>query len=172
VKSAAPTRWRVGLSATFDSAVTPHPVAGGALLVAFEWKALRAELEAGAFAPSTKRDANERGGTFQLLYLAPRACAAARLERPMLAFCLAYELGRLAADGEGVERPYSRSAFWHAVRPEVGAAWPLADGFWLSGRVGVALALARDTFVLDEPETVHRPPLLSLRAAVGLELDL
>lgn len=165
-------RWLVGLSATFDSGVTPHPVPGGALLAGLRWRALQAELEAGAFAPSSKRDANDRGGTFQLLYVAPRACAAARVGKPLLGFCLAYELGSLDAEGEGVRRPYSRTTFWHAARPELGLAWPLAGGLWLSGRAGAALALVRHSFVLDEPEIVHRPPLLSLRAALGLELEL
>lgn len=171
-KAPAPAGWLLGLSATLDSAVTPHPVLGAALHLALRWRALRGELEAGAFAPSTKLDASQRGGTFQLLYAAPRVCGTANMGRPRVALCVAYELGRLSAQGEGIERPYSRSTFWHAVRPDLGVAWPLRSGLWLSGRGGVALALARDTFVLEEPETVHRAPWLSLRAAVGLELEL
>jgi hypothetical protein len=171
-KPSPPARWQAGLGATFDSAVTPHPVLGGALFISFRQGALRAEVEAGALAPSSKRDSGGRGGTFQLLYVAPRGCAEAGVGKSVAALCLAYELGNLSAEGEGVERPYSRSTFWHAVRPELGLAWPPARGFWLFGRAGAVLALARHTFVLDEPETVHRPPLLSFRAAVGLELEL
>jgi hypothetical protein len=42
----------------------------------------------------------------------------------------------------------------------------------VAGRAGAALALARDSFVLDAPEVVHRPALLSLRATLGVELEL
>lgn len=171
-KGPTPAGWLLGLSATLDAAVTPHPVLGAALHLAFRWRALRGELEAGAFAPSTTLDASQRGGTFQLLYAAPRVCGTANVGRPRVALCVAYELGRLSAEGEGVAHPYSRSTFWHAVRPDLGVALPLTSGLWLSGRGGAALALARDTFVLEEPETVHRAPWLSLRAAVGLELEL
>jgi hypothetical protein len=172
VKAPPPARWLVGVGATFDSAVTPRPVPGAALLVGIRWRALRAELEAGAFVPSSTRDAQAKGGKFQLLYVAPRASAAARLGRSILGLGLAYELGSLEAEGEGVERPYSRSTLWHAIRPEVGFAWPLAGRLWLSGRAGTAVALARHTFFLDGPDVVHRPSRLSLRAAVGLELEL
>lgn len=171
-RSVAATHWAVGLSATFDSAVLPHPVPGGALQVALGWRALRGELEVGAFAPSSRLDADERGGTFQLMYLAPRACAAASLGKPVAALCLAYELGRLSAEGQGVQRPYARAVFWHAVRPELGLAWPLGRKLWLAARAGGAVALARDSFVLDAPEIVHRPAWLSLRAALGVELEL
>lgn len=170
--SSAGAYWLVGLGATADSAVTPHAVPGLELHGGVAWRALRGELEGGAFAPSTKQDESGQGGTFQLVYLAPRFCATARVGTPRAAACLAYELGRLSAEGKGVERPYSRSTFWHAVRPELALAWPLTRGLWLSGRGGAAVPLVRDGFVLDGPATVHRPAWLSLRAAVGLELEL
>jgi hypothetical protein len=165
-------RWLVGLGATADSAVAPHAVPGLELHGGVAWRALRGELQAGAFAPSTKQNERGQGGTFQLLYLAPRVCATARVGTPRAAACLAYELGRLNAEGEGVERPYSRGTFWNAVRPELELAWPLTRELWLSGRGGAAIALVRDRFVLDGPAIVHRPGWLSLRAAVGFELEL
>jgi hypothetical protein len=123
-------------------------------------------------APSQKLDASGRGGTFELLYAAPHICAASKLGLSRIALCAAYELGRLRAEGEGVERPYSRATYWHAARPDLRVAWPLGRRLWLAGRAGAVLSLARHTFVLDESEAVYRPPWLSLRASVGVELEL
>jgi hypothetical protein len=162
----------VGLDAIFDTSALPHPEPGGALHGTFEWRALLLELEVGALAPSQKVDAKGRGGTFALLYAAPHVCAASALGVSRIALCAAYELGRLRAEGDGVERPYSRNTFWHAARADVRVAWPLAGRLWLAARVGAALPLARHTFVLDQSEAVYRPPWLSLRASVGVELEL
>ena len=165
-------RWAAGLDAVFDSSVLPHPEPGGALHGSFEWRTLLLELEAGALAPSQKLDASGRGGTFALLYAAPHVCAATKLGVSQIALCAAYEVGRLRAEGDGVERPYARNTFWHAARPDLRVAWPLAGRLWLAARAGAVLSLARRTFVLDASEAVYRPPWLSLRASVGVELEL
>ncbi|HEY6080939.1 MAG TPA: hypothetical protein VIW29_19125 [Polyangiaceae bacterium] len=164
--------WLVGAGVTLDSAVTPKPAFGGSLRVTFALSPLRLELEAGAFAPSEQLDSSGRGGSFQLFYAAPLVCAQRVFGAPMVMVCFGYELGQLSAEGIGVAQPHERSTFWHALRPELGLAWPMGGGLALSARAGAAIPLSRHEFVLDEPEVVHRPARLSFRAVVGLELAL
>jgi hypothetical protein len=166
------TAWLIGLSGNLDSSVTPQIAMGGAIRGGMQWKYLRAELEAALFAPTDTRDDAGRGGTFQLAYAAPLFCITRSLRGPRALLCGGYELGLLSAEGEGVERPYQRTIFWHAARLELGLSLPLSMELAVSTRLGGALALSRRPFVLDEPQAVHRPALASLRAAVGLELTL
>lgn len=49
ISSVDTVRWLVAAGVTFDSGAMPHPVPGGALSVALSWRALRGELEGGAF---------------------------------------------------------------------------------------------------------------------------
>jgi len=163
---------RMGLGGTLDSAVSPHAVLGGALRLALAWPGYRLELEGAVYAPAQVLDSEQRGGTFQLLYAAPLGCLSRALGGPQALACVGYEVGRLSATGVGVAEPFERHTFWHAARSELGLLWPLSSDLSISGRIGGALALARHTFVLDDPQAVHRPALLSLRAALGLELRL
>lgn len=164
--------FRVGANAALDSSATPEVVPGGALRFSLVASKLRAELEGALYVPGQAANARGEGGTFQLAYAAPLLCAQKALGRPSALLCLGYELGQLSAEGEGVAEPRSRRTLWHGPRTELGASWALSKDWSLMGRLGGVLALSRPAFVLDAPQTVHRAGLLSLRAALGVELTL
>ncbi len=171
-RRSTPISWRLGAGGVVDTAVTPHPVFGGAVRFAVAHGRLRVELEGAAFATSSVVDERQRGGRFQLMYAAPLGCLTSSVGGASASLCAGYELGRITAQGRGVATPYERDTLWHALRGEVGVAVPLSPALWVTGRIGTAVALGRPRFVLDEPESVHRPALLSLRASAGLELAL
>lgn len=164
--------FRVGANAALDSSATPEVVPGGALRFSLVASKLRAELEGALYAPGQAANARGEGGTFQLAYAAPLLCAQKALGRPSALVCLGYELGQLSAEGEGVAETRSRRTLWHGPRTELGVTWALSNDWSLMGRLGGVLALSRPAFVLDAPEAVHRAGLLSLRAALGVELTL
>lgn len=167
-----PWRFSGAASVVVDSSVTPNPVAGGSLRLALGKPYFRFELEGTAFAPSKQLDGDGRGGTFQLAVVAPLACLVREVGAPSLLACAGYEIGSLSAVGEGVTEPFDRTTLWQAGRAELGLLWPLSASVAIGGRLGGAVALTRRTFVLDNPTAVHRPPLLSGRLALGVEVRL
>lgn len=172
--------WFAGVGASLDSSVTPNVALGGALRLGLSWAPsiasrtrLRFELEGALFAPTERTSANGKGGKFQLGYLAPLVCAETPLERNAFIGCVGYELGQLSAEGQGnaVSASRQRATLWYAVRAEVGLLVPVSSGFRAFARSGAALPLVRHEFVLDGSELVFRPPAISFRGQLGLELS-
>jgi hypothetical protein len=161
-----------GAGARADSSATPHVTPGAALWLAGGWQPLRLELEGGLFMPSSSVDSTERGGTFQLVYGAALLCATRSFGMLAGQLCGGHELGQLTAEGEGVPNPRLQNTLWQAGRAELRVAVPLGRGLSVVGGLGAALVLSRHAFVLDGVDQVHRPALVSLRAAAGLELEL
>jgi hypothetical protein len=88
------------------------------------------------------------------------------------AVCAGWELGRLSAVGTGIQIPRRGAALWSAPRVDAGLSWaasgtPLRLGFQL----GVLTPLTRDDFFLRDLGTVHRPPSVVGRLAVGVDVS-
>jgi hypothetical protein len=85
--------------------------------------------------------------------------------------CAGWELGRLAAEGTGVDAPRSGGQLWTAPRLDGGASWALGHR-WLRGTLQLsALApLKRDDFFLRDAGNVHRPPGVVGRVALGVDI--
>lgn len=85
--------------------------------------------------------------------------------------CAGWELGRLGAEGTGVEVALRGAQLWTAPRLDVGLSWALA-GRWLQGTVQLsALApLKRDDFFLRDVGAVHRPPGAVGRLTIGVDV--
>lgn len=173
--------WLVGLSVALDSSATPSVAPGAGLRVGLTWQPsyasdarLRFELAGALYAPTETSDVGGRAGKFQLGYLAPLVCAALPSRGTTLLACAGYELGQLSGEGIGsaVTASHPRGTFWSAARAELGLLVPLAGALRFSGRAGAALPLVRREFVIDGPDVVFRPALLSARVEIGVELTL
>jgi hypothetical protein len=49
---------------------------------------------------------------------------------------------------------------------------PASDALWLVARVSVLAPLLRGRYLVNDDESLHRPPAVSLRLALGLALPL
>jgi hypothetical protein len=83
--------------------------------------------------------------------------------------CAGWELGRLAAEGTGVDAPRQGAQLWTAPRLDGGVSWTLGRR-WLRGTLQLsALApLKRDDFFLRDAGNVHRPPAAVGRLTIGV----
>jgi hypothetical protein len=88
---------------------------------------------------------------------------------PML--CGGLDIGRLAGVGRGVLDARHGALLWIGPRLDAGVFWRLPETqLRLGGLLGAALPLNRDSFILDDIGTVHRPSGLVGRASLGVEL--
>lgn len=84
--------------------------------------------------------------------------------------CVGWELGRLSGEGTRVRLPRDGAALWSAPTLDVGASLALgATSLRAGAMLTLALPLARESFVLGDLGTVHRPPGVVGRVALGLE---
>jgi hypothetical protein len=78
----------------------------------------------------------------------------------------------IAARGEGFAENRSGHRWLPALSVSASAEWQLARRLWLSAEPGLGIALARPTFVYDDPvagqQTLFRPDFLLLSASLGL----
>jgi hypothetical protein len=121
--------------------------------------------------PTVYREASPgRGGDFFLVAGQIWGCARASSQSWVPMGCIAYEVGALSGRGAGdrVTRSWARTAFWHAMQPQLGIGLPLGLGFELDLRLGVSVAFTRPDFVLDGEVSIARPQAFSPRGAVGL----
>jgi hypothetical protein len=86
--------------------------------------------------------------------------------------CAGWELGRLAAEGTGVDAPRSGAQLWTAPRLDGGVSGALGSR-WLRGTLQLsALApLKRDDFFLRDAGSVHRPPAAVGRLTIGVDFS-
>jgi hypothetical protein len=127
-------------------------------------------VEAGAMLLVPRRgeldDDESRGG--EIGYMGGYAAGCLTPFHPRrLDFCGAFEVGRLAGTGDGVTNPLDAEALWLAPRLFAAGRLPLVGPLEAEARLGVALALNRPEFVLDDLGNVHQPSLLSFRAELG-----
>lgn len=87
--------------------------------------------------------------------------------------CAGWELGRLSGAAAGVLMPREGAALWSAPRADVGLSWTLSHTrLRLDALLTLAMPLARDDFVLRELGSVHRPPNVVGRVALGMNWAL
>jgi hypothetical protein len=87
--------------------------------------------------------------------------------------CAGWELGRLSGVATGVQMPRHGAALWSAPRTDLGMSWGILEtGLRLGALLTLERPLARDDFELRELGSVHRPPSVVGRAAVGLDWAL
>ncbi len=169
--SSARPSWRPSITVALatDTGALPGTGPGVDLEGDLQRGALRLALLATWFAAQDANGAGGSGGTFQLALGGALACYAPRFGRWTPLACGGAELGRLAGTGL-VTRPETAAVFWRAARAEAGATAALGPNTAILLRAGVAVPLARPTFVVDSSDLVYRPSPVAVRVTAGFEL--
>jgi hypothetical protein len=169
--SPATPSWRpsMTLALATDTGALPGTSPGVDLEGDLQRGALRLALLATWFAAQEANGPGGSGGTFQLALGGALACFAPRFGRWTPLACGGAELGRLAGTGL-VTRPETAAVFWRAARAEAGATAALGPNTAILLRAGVAVPLARPTFVVDGSALVYRPSPVAVRVTAGFEL--
>jgi hypothetical protein len=173
-----PTGWAVGASAGLvaQGAVAPEIRRGFAVeaSVAYEAGGVLNPLFALAYLRTQMGTVEKEIGTAELVWWTVRAslCPARWPDTGRLALrpCALFDLGRLDAEGKGIDLPAESSMTW--VAPGASArldAAPL-DWLWFTAEAGVFRPLNRDVFLFDPPRVdAYQPPRVGGfgRLAVG-----
>ncbi|MEY2935883.1 MAG: hypothetical protein RL033_6632, partial [Pseudomonadota bacterium] len=162
------------LSALADSGSLPGAGFGGALGVRFGWPLLELRAQ-GLLLPARHAqldpaDAASVGADLGLAAGALLACTPLSEARFIdVSACGGAELGRLWGKGTRVATPHEQQRLWAAARLDLVGRWPLPGApLGLELVVSLAAPLLRDEFVLKNIGTVHEPPNVAGRAALGL----
>jgi hypothetical protein len=90
---------------------------------------------------------------------------------PAAWLCAGWELGRLEAIGTGIREPRRAGALWSAPRVDVGLSVNAGTApVRLFTQLTAAAPLNRDDFYLRDWGTVHRPPVVTGRLALGIDV--
>ncbi|HWA78591.1 MAG TPA: hypothetical protein VG937_39920 [Polyangiaceae bacterium] len=165
-------RAMIGLHGGIETGALPNPAPGAEFELSVGVGKFRGTLLGALTTPQTQVLADGKGGEFQLLLAGLLACGARPLGPLDGSGCLGFELGQIAAEGVGVRNPRIGNGPWRAARADLGIALPLTSGLSVTLRGALAVPLTRQTFVVNATERVFRPGAFSLRALVGLELEL
>ncbi len=135
--------------------------------------ALRIELGAGAWldrrAPLAQP--SSAGGDVGLVTGSAGACwSFLRTGHVDLGPCLAFEVGRLRADGFGATSSGSGSALWSALQAGGLFAWSPISRLAAVFRLDAAVPFARPTFVIDGLGAVYRSAPVVGRATLAVEV--
>jgi hypothetical protein len=85
---------------------------------------------------------------------------------------LGFEVGALSGTGFGVIAPASGTALWAAPHAGARGAYPLTDHLELVVVAHGVVPVTRESFVISGLGEVHRPPAVTVRAGLGLEVRL
>lgn len=177
VRSTSPPRpktpWRAGagLGVVVESGVLPNVAPGVELEARVDRGALGLALRGTWFGSQDTLGTAASGGSFQLASGTALACLGVPRGRWVPLVCAGFTLGRLAGRGLNVARPHTGAALWSAGRAELGVARRMGGDAAVFLRAGVAVPLARPTFVLDENQPVYRPGRIAGSVAAGIALE-
>jgi len=138
-------------------------------------EAFRFELGAGAWLDrsATLAERPSVGGDVGLVAGSAGACWSFLRRGPFeLGPCLAFELGRLHADGFGATSQGSGSALWSALQGGGLFTWSPVARVAALARLDAAVPFARPTFVIDGLGAVYRSGEVVGRATLGVEVRL
>jgi len=157
-----------------DFASLPAPSFGGEVAVALGFGADRVDVHASAWLPEEAAVAADAmaSGRIWLVAAGARYCRALLQRAVELDGCAGLEAGALLGRSYGVTQPASGASPW--VAPALGAAAVWHLGRRLSMRLALeGLApLERKTFEIDGLGAIFRPPPVTGRTLLGLDLHL
>ena len=118
-------------------------------------------IEFGYFALSTAR-VGGAASSFELYAARPRLCGPAlRAARLSLGACLSAELGLLTGSGSEIAYPESTNRLWAAAALPIRLQVELSRTWFVEVAGGPVLAITRDQFVFQNPDTeIYEVPLL------------
>jgi hypothetical protein len=126
-------------------------------------------VEFGYFALSTAR-VGGAASSFELYVARPRLCGPAlRASRISLGACLAAELGLLTGSGSEIAFPESTNRFWAAAALPLRLQVELSRTWFVEVAGGPVLAITRDEFVFQNPDTeIYSVPLLGFSGGLRI----
>jgi hypothetical protein len=165
---AAPVRFVAGFYGLVEAGMLPETTFGVSGAAGISRKAWSAELGPMLLLPrSGELDGDaSKGGEIDYVGGYAAGCLTP-FDSRRFDLCGAFEVGRLAGTGTGVSREITGEALWMAPVLFGTGRLPLLGPLEGQARLGVAIALNRPEFVLDELGPVHRPALVSLRGSLG-----
>jgi hypothetical protein len=169
-----PARAAILAAAALDLSALSRPAPGLSLGGRLSFERLELELYALALAPANVEVRSGESVRFSLLAAGPRACYRALTSGALtLKPCVAFELGRFAADGAGLSQDERAFAQWWLV-PNAGLALELAANRWLAleARGELSRPLTRRTYAVNGSEVVYEPPAIGSRLYLGVSLQL
>jgi hypothetical protein len=142
--------------------------------VAWAPSALRAELEAGAWAE--QRTSLPRhpgaGGRFQLVAARGRGCLAPEWRSLSAGPCAGLEVDHVIAESFGEMVTRTNDATWLSASGGVFGVLRVTRWLGVRAAVDATVPLARTSFVVLGEGTVHRVASVSPRASIGLEFRI
>jgi hypothetical protein len=165
--TASPSHFGLRIAGGLELGAMPPP--SGALQLAglVLWRRARLEIHGAYLPPRTRRDADGRGATYQMITAGARGCGRLFVSAVEFPICLGAEAGLVRGRAVGLGDTVVRGP-WFAVLTSAGVsrAWgPIA--IWASVE-GLGRVVWTRFLVGGEP--VHRPFPISMRALVGIEL--
>lgn len=126
-------------------------------------------IEFGYFALSTAR-VGGAASSFELYAARPRLCGPAlRAGRLSLGACLSAELGLLTGSGSEIAYPESTNRLWAAAALPIRLQVGLSRTWFVEVAGGPVLAITRDQFVFQNPETeIYAVPLLGFSGGLRI----
>ncbi len=126
-------------------------------------------IEFGYFALSTAR-VGGAASSFELYVARPRLCGPAlRASRISLGACLAGELGLLTGSGSEIAFPESTNRFWAAAALPLRLQVDLSRTWFVELTGGPVLAITRDEFVFQNPDTeIYAVPLVGFSGGLRI----
>jgi len=123
----------------------------------------------GAWLPE-QRSAVSGGGSVALELLVGGLRACYRFVRAVIgaSACASLEVGRLQAQGEGLEDAASYADWWLAPSLALALDARLAGPLYVRGAVGAVVPLLRETYRVDESAYTHRAASVGARGELAL----
>jgi hypothetical protein len=161
----------IGAWGASDALTLPAVAVGGGGSIA--WTPRRFRLEAGAAAWTAQSGTvadSPAGARFAMTTASASACLSVIGGAIDVAPCAGTSATFVSARGFGATNNYEASARWMSADGGILARLPLASWISVRARVDALVPLARPTFAVEGEGTVHRPPPLGVRAALGAEI--
>jgi hypothetical protein len=156
------------VSADIGALPVPTVGFGGAAGLQLGW--MRLEVAGRYWLPQSETVGGGAGGDFEFASGELRGCPGWTYHPVTLGGCAGVELGRMAAEGFGVDRTEEASLLWAAARlgglVSVAVVGPLA----LRLDVGMSIPFDRPRWVLDGIGVVDQPAPVTARGETGAEL--
>lgn len=164
--------WDVSALTGVDFSSLPSPTSGLVFGAGVGFGAHRVELRASAWKPRRASIAGGViGGDFWLAAGELRYCRGLSRGPVVVSPCLGFEAGVMPASGVGVVNASSIGR-WLAPTAAMLGVWSARPGFGVALELDALAALSRDRFLIRGVGQVFRPPEASVRALLGLRVEI
>lgn len=162
----------MGVAVHGDVGTFPSPSLGAAVVGAFAFDRITAEIEAGFLGQGNATFDRDPllGASFWLLQATARVChASIHGDRFAVGPCVGIETGALRSEGRGTAVAAAGLTPWLAAKMGAGARWWAHPRWALRVGLDAVLPIVRPIFVIEGIGAVHRVGALSGRASLSIE---